>query len=804
MKILRFFTNRLSTPGFEDPRTAHIARQLQVILWMVYGLTALLALAAVFSHSFIVPSLLVIACFLALNIAAYACLRRGLVNTGCLIVTSSLWAFFTLLTVFFGGFKSPGFSGYIIVILVGRLLLERWVRIAFTALMIFTTLVLLWAEIVGVLQPLSLPSTAVSMWILQLAFLTGALLLLHVANQRFQTSLRLDRNVTSLDDVKIPAQIAGDYLESRASDLERRVVQLQVASAVARDAAMLIEQDEMMHRVVDLVCDRFGFYYAAIYLVDERREFAVLRAATGGAAQELIQRGHKLKIGEAGIIGYVTGTGQSRIAGNVESDTDFLRNPLLPETRSEMTLPLKIGNQVIGALDVQSKKPSSFAKDDLTVLQTMADQLAIAIENAHLFDATGRQLNELTILHGVATAGAEASSENRLLEKVTELIGETLFPDNFGVLLVNVVDRCLRIHPSYRGLDEELMLKSCPFGEGVVGKVADSGEDWLIEDFRLLPDIHPINPQMKSVLCVPIRLGERVLGVINAESAHPGTFTEGDRRLLATIAGQLATAIEKVRLFESERLRAEELAVILKQREELMRLKSEFIQNVSHELRTPLAIARGYVSLLHEGEAGELNSEQQEMITIVNRRMEMLTKLVGDLTVIVEAEAGQQQIEPVKLSEIVQAMLQDYQVTARKAGVSLQADLAPDVPEIMATPLHIQRVVDNLVNNALKFTPAGGLVTVRLTCEGPQVVLCVEDSGVGIPADKINRILERFYQVDGSSRRRYGGTGLGLALVKEIVELYAGTVEVQSTVEKGSKFTVRLPALQTMNPQDLI
>lgn len=193
-------------------------------------------------------------------------------------------------------------------------------------------------------------------------------------------------------------------LEQRVAErthaLERRSTQLKVAAEVARDASSTREMDVLLNRAVNLIRDRYGFYHAGIFLSDLKNEYAILKAATGEAGRAMLQRNHKLKIGEMGIVGYVCSTGQPRISLDVGSDAVHFKNPLLPETRSEMGLPLKVGSQVIGVLDVQSTEPSAFDQDDITVLQTMADLLAIAIDNARLFQEAQDNLQRLEALYG--------------------------------------------------------------------------------------------------------------------------------------------------------------------------------------------------------------------------------------------------------------------------------------------------------------------------------------------------------------------------------------------------------------------
>ncbi len=186
----------------------------------------------------------------------------------------------------------------------------------------------------------------------------------------------------------------------RTADLARRTAQLEAAAHVARRAAEIRDVDVLLNETVRLISDRFGFYHAGIFLVDEAGEYAVLRAASSEGGQRMLARGHRLAVGRVGIVGTVAGTGKPRIALDVGADAVFFDNPDLPLTRSEMAVPLKVGERVIGVLDVQSVEPAAFTEEDVSVLQTLADQVALAIENARLLEESRRALEELERLYG--------------------------------------------------------------------------------------------------------------------------------------------------------------------------------------------------------------------------------------------------------------------------------------------------------------------------------------------------------------------------------------------------------------------
>ncbi len=169
-------------------------------------------------------------------------------------------------------------------------------------------------------------------------------------------------------------------------DLQRRNMHMMASSEVAKAATQIHETQELLTRCVDLIRTHFGFYYAAIFLIDEEGEWAILRAATGDAGKELLEVGHKLGVGSQSMVGWVTANNAARIALDVGDEAIRFDNPYLPKTRSEMALPLRVRNQVIGALDAQSTSVNAFSDEDIQTIQMMADQVAIAIENARLFE----------------------------------------------------------------------------------------------------------------------------------------------------------------------------------------------------------------------------------------------------------------------------------------------------------------------------------------------------------------------------------------------------------------------------------
>ena len=259
-------------------------------------------------------------------------------------------------------------------------------------------------------------------------------------------------------------------------------------------------------------------------------------------------------------------------------------------------------------------------------------------------------------------------------------------------------------------------------------------------------------------------------------------------------------AEERGRLFEGERAaRAEAESVqrlLAKQNDqlrELDRLKDEFVSLVSHELRTPLTSIRGYVELLLE-EEGQLDDDQRRFLEIVNRNSERLLTLVADLLFLAQIDAGKPAIElaSVDMNRIVEECVEASSPVADSKGIDLRLQ-ARRLPKLAGDQARLAQVLDNLVSNALKFTPSGGSVEVRLRAEDGLAVLEVEDTGLGVPEEEQERLFERFFRSSSAMESAIPGTGLGLTITKAIVERHGGTIEVESAANAGTTARVRLP-----------
>jgi GAF domain-containing protein/HAMP domain-containing protein len=298
-------------------------------------------------------------------------------------------------------------------------------------------------------------------------------------------------------------------VSERTNSLEKRTRQLEATAEVAREAATIRNLDELLTYVTRLISEQFGFYHAGIFLLDNSRQFAILQAANSQGGQSMLESYHRLEVGQTGVVGYVAATGLHRIALDVGADAFFFGNPDLPNTRSELALPLIVRDLVIGVLDVQSTEPSAFDESDVEVLQILADQIALAIDNTRLYEQSQDVIRELQNAYRSQTKkGWRRWIENRI--------------------------------------------KAYHF-DGI--RITPATENQLVTSKEINPDVPEIhNTQGSSILTVPITLRDQKLGSITLRRDHNETpWTSADLSVVNDAISQVAVALENARLLDETR-----------------------------------------------------------------------------------------------------------------------------------------------------------------------------------------------------------------------------------------------------------
>lgn len=459
-------------------------------------------------------------------------------------------------------------------------------------------------------------------------------------------------------------------------------------------------------------------------------------------------------------------------------------------------VPLKVSERVVGVLNVAFAQPREFTLRDLHLLGLLADQTAVALESARLFQEVQQTVQRLAALNAVSRDITSTLDLPRMLERIAGHARNLMEADECEIYLLDSERKILRPIVALGPYAEKIKQHPIKVGEGIIGHVAQTGVSEMVADTSCDPRaLHsPDTPDAHALMGVALHARDELVGVMAlTRSLTRGPFPDEALEFMTNLARQAAIAIENARLYWTERARREEVAQALEEMRRLEQVKDQFIQNVSHELRTPLTLVHGYAELIRSGTLGPITSQQDEALEVIQRRTAFLIEMVTDFTMLIEIQARGLRAELMDVPPLLHEVIANTRPVAEAAQLTFEAKIQPKLPKIRSETVYLRRVLDNLLSNAIKFTPAGGRIELRAWREEKYICIAVSDTGIGIPPAERERIFQRFYQIDGSTTRPHGGTGLGLAVVKEIVEAHGGQIHLESAEGRGSTFTIRLP-----------
>ena len=408
-----------------------------------------------------------------------------------------------------------------------------------------------------------------------------------------------------------------------------------------------------------------------------------------------------------------------------------------------------------GSLDVAVECMRKGAYDFITKPFDLS-QLFLSIERAlekRSLERKAKSYQEETVQNLLAL-----STEKKRLETIISCIAN-------GIMVTNKNLEVVLYNPALLRLLEVRAPATSPAPVHAIVK-----DQALIETLKQIQGGEPLE---NGFVAQEIRVGERVLRAISAPTLEP------ERRVFWTVAGAV-TVLEDITLFK-----------------QLDQMKSEFVNMVAHELRSPLVSIRQIQSVLAEGLAGPLSEKQEDFVKRGMKKIDALLALINDLLDVARLEAGRlvQKQTVIDLSEMIEDMVLLMQLRAKEQGLVLTHS-CENMKPVVADPKNIEEVLNNLLTNAINYSPEGGKVTVTARGVGQFVEIKVSDTGVGIAPEELPKIFGKFYRVKHPKTRQVTGTGLGLSIVKGIVEAYRGSIHVESVPNQGTTFTVLLPAVQ--------
>jgi PAS domain S-box-containing protein len=547
-----------------------------------------------------------------------------------------------------------------------------------------------------------------------------------------------------------------DVTERRRDELalSRRAMQLQIVNDVSQRLSSILDLDELLLHVVRAVQEGFGFYHADVFLIEERREYAVFRVGSDpagtAASREL---GLRCRVGVDGMVGWVAATGEPLLAGDVSKEPRFLPDKLVPETQSELVLPISHEGRILGVLDLQSEELNAFAPDDLSVMTTLCGQLGVAIENARLHEAvqTSEERYRLLLQHAndaVYVHAATSDAPGRFLDvndKACEMLGYTreefLAMDMRAIMVPEQVERDPVIR---RRLFEE-------------GHAVFETED-LAKDGRR----------------IPVEVSVRLFDLHGVPTALSVTRDITERRKMENTKLEL-----EARLRQNQRL------------ESIGTLAS----GVAHEINNPLTGIINYAQLIVDRtDSDSLREFARGIVDEGNRVAEIVKNLLSF------SRQSREGHSPARVTDIVTTSLSLIRASLRQDGIHIDVEVPGDLPSIMCRSQQIQQILLNLLTNArdglnARYPGYDKDKVVRVSAERVDrdgrtwIRLAVEDHGAGIPPTIVGRVFDPFF----TTKPRDQGTGLGLSISYGIVRDHHGTLTVESVPNQSTRFLVELP-----------
>jgi PAS domain S-box-containing protein len=543
-----------------------------------------------------------------------------------------------------------------------------------------------------------------------------------------------------------------------------------------------------------------------------------------------------------GFTSHVISSGRTILIRDLkETSLDVIHFGTDDSVRSVLAVPLRSGEKVFGAICTQSYQPDAYTGDDRYLLEMLAAQAAIALENARLFrdlqdelserilaeERIKNQLNRLNALRTIDQAITSTFDMHVSLEIILTQTLNLLSMDAAAILLFAPATNTLQ-YAAGQGFHSKL-----PVDLPIKLDQSYAGKAVLERRMIRMPNLagRPVNPQPGDFVnaegfagyhCMPLIVKGHVLGVLEVFDRSVTERDEDWLDFLATLAGQAALAIDNAQLFSAsrrelaERKRTQEellklnaeleervasrtvdLSRVNAELEHALRVKDEFLANMSHELRTPLNAIIGLSESLEEQTVGPLNERQGKYIGTIHESGRHLLELINDILDLAKIESGNGSLnrEYVDVHAVCQASLRMINQMAQKRNQQITFEADERFEQIFADERRLKQMLVNLLSNAVKFTPENGRITLeaRGNWEENTATFTVSDTGIGIEEEDLPRLFTPFVQLDSDLSRRTTGTGLGLSLVAQMARLHGGSVGVESRSGKGSRFHFTLP-----------
>jgi signal transduction histidine kinase len=568
------------------------------------------------------------------------------------------------------------------------------------------------------------------------------------------------------------------------TEAESRADHEELVSRIARRARASLDPDEVMRGTVEEL--------GRALKVDRVIATTGSTADTLRVAYEWVGPGIAT-IGQAGppmpVARLAAETGRTAVVRDALADARLAQGSAHQAgMRSVIATPILVAGKLAGTLSLnQANTPRDWTTDEVRLVEAVAREVRVAMETARLFQAREGENERLLALQRAATTLAAYTDAHEVFDIILRSVAQLFGEGSASLYTWDEEAGMLRLAENVNVNDKVLGSRALRSGEGVVGRAFDTREPLIVNDYQHWEGRTAVGEAggLRASLAVPLVRSGRALGVLTIRSYdQTAAYTDDDARMLSLFGDQVAAALTTIEAFSRQRQAVEQL-------ERLNRAKSEFVSIVSHEFRTPLTGIQGFSEMMRDEQLSM--EEMREYAGDINKDVQRLNRMINEMLDLDRMESGRMTIHPERLD--FNAVIDDAasRVRPNAPNHTLTLDLQPDLPQIQADRDRMTQVASNLLNNAIKYSPTGGRITLSTRAEGDQLLFDVRDEGLGIPKDALETIFERYSRVDSQATKDIQGTGLGLPIVRQIVQLHGGRVWAESELGRGSVFHVVLP-----------
>jgi signal transduction histidine kinase len=576
-----------------------------------------------------------------------------------------------------------------------------------------------------------------------------------------------------------------------AEKLEEQLEELLMMQRVDQELNATLNLESVMQLTIDWAMRRTGASVGMLSIVSSDGSGLIPFVALGYDPDRVLHNEDNPAPFSFGVVGRAARTRQLQYVRDVRQDSDY--HATIDNMRCLIAAPIEMHGRLLGVLTLESEDLDGFGEAEVSFVKRLASRAAIALDNARLYKETERRADEMSALYAASRSVSSSIERADVLRNSVKAVGEVL-----GVSSVMIAD--LRadlhrltisaviqaIHPPHSPdklppLGTHFDLSDLPEFANVIKQhrimAFVSGDKALSAGLRSFMEAH----HLRSLMALPLAVQEHRLGLLlAADGRRERRFSRDDILMGESLAGQIAAALRQAKLYEDVR--------------ELESLKSEMIRMASHDLRNPLGNVMGYLELLMAEVGDTLDINQNDYVNQMRTALNQMKALIEDLLTLEKIESERQAaFGHLNLSSLLEDVFMAQQFQANRKNQTINLAKPFEMIYVQGSNTQLRQAFVNLINNAIKYTPENGMIHVRLMQDGARVRFEVQDNGFGISKEKQGKLYQRFYRAREPQTEHITGTGLGLSLVKTVVERHGGEVWVKSELGVGSTFGFWLP-----------